>query len=188
MITSKHVYYILQIPFQKKLFSFVVFLLSVSLLSSCGEKKEAIVAPEGMSILDLSGYGKPIAIFVPDTAKNPLQVTDDASGALNIICGASYAISVYEQPADLEMKRADIKSDEVNKFTAFIVDEPGAIFWESAITEPEFHFLMNVKIAGQDYSFQDIQDPERKLPGKTAVQKMFDACKNVHELPSKKNS
>ena len=188
MITSKQSYRILQFPLEQKLFSLLVFLFSVFLLGSCGEKKEALVAPEGMSILDLSTHGKPIAIFVPDTSKNPLQVNEDASGALNIICGPSFAISIYEQPADLEMKRSDIKSDEVNKFTAYIVDEPGSIFWESAITEPEFHFLMNVKIAGQEYSFQDIQDPERKLPGKTAVQKMFDACKNVHELPSKKNS
>ncbi|HQQ93370.1 MAG TPA: hypothetical protein PLQ93_02350 [Bacteroidia bacterium] len=170
-------------------FSASASVLLFTALLSCGIKKsESPVAPEGMCIISLSNYGKPFSLFVPDTSKNPLRIEEDPSGALNIMAGNAFALSIYEQSADLDMKRSDIKSDEVNKLTSFLTDEPNAIFWESAITEPEYHFLMNLKIAGQDYSFQDLLRPDIKAPGKAAVQKMFDACKQAVAHPPKENS
>lgn len=80
-----------------------------------------------------------------------------------------------------------MKSDEVNKLKAFVVEEPGAIMWESEIVQPEFHFLINQKIGDSEYSFEDIKDPEVNPFGKETIQKMFDSAKNIKEV-KKENS
>lgn len=156
----------------------------ITALVSCGEKKqEAIVAPEGMNTLDLNRYGKPFAIFVPDTVANKMEIVEQSNGALDIKVGKNFAISINEQVADIAMRKEDIKTDEVNKFKSYMADEPNAIMWESEIAEqPQFHFLMNQKIGNNDYNFEDIHDTEAPTLGKDAIQKMFDSAKNIKEL------
>lgn len=149
---------------------------------SCGGKKEEIVAPQGMHTLNLSRYGKPFAIFVPDTVAARLEVIEQPSGALDVKVGKNFAISINEQAADMELRKTDIREDEVNKLKSFIVEEPAAIMWQSEITEPEYHFIVNKKIGNGDYSFEDVRDPEAKLFGKDAIQKMFDSSKNCSEV------
>jgi hypothetical protein len=168
--------------FQKMLFLFGVLFL----FNACGNKSpNQISAPEGMCAVELSKYGKPFSIFVPDTSKNPFTVVEDGSGALIVKAGSTFAISITEETSDLQLKRMDIESDEINKFTAYMVNEPTAILWESAITEPEYHFVLNAKVAGRDFSFQDLQNTEAKAPGKTSVQLMFNNCKSIQELAKK---
>ncbi len=161
----------------------------LTLITSCGGKKgnEEIVAPQGMHALNLSRFGKPFVIFVPDTVANKLAITEQSNGALDIKVGGIFAMSINEQAADIEMRKTDIKSDEVNKLKSFLTDEPGAIMWESEIVQPEFHFLMNQKIGASEYSFEDIKDTEVNPFGKEAIQKMFDSAKNIKEL-KKENS
>jgi hypothetical protein len=172
-----------------KKISILFFALAVVLtVSSCGGKKEeAIVAPEGMHVLDLSKYGKPFAIFVPDTIHSKLVVTEQSYGALDIQVGKNFAISINEQPADIELRKTDIKGDEVNKFKSFITEEPTAIMWESQITEPEFHFLLNQKIGNSEYSFEEVKSSEH-IYGKEPIQKMFDSCKNIKEIKKDQHS
>jgi len=168
----------------KKIISLFSAAIIISSLISCGESKkpeEAIVAPQGMIVLDLTQYGKPFVIFVPDTTAAKLMVTEQQSGALDIRVGKGFAISINEQAADFEMKKKDLKEDEINKFKSFVVDEPTAIFWESEITAPEFHFLINQKIGTTDYSFEDTRSTENEPFGKEAIQKMFDSAKNIKE-------
>lgn len=158
--------------------------LCILCLSSCSNKPEQVI-PEGMCSIELQRYGKPFSILVPDTSKNPLSITEEASGALIVKAGKSFGLSIFEEQADLALKREDLKADEVNRLTAFISEEPNALFWESSITEPEFHFLVNASVGGRDFSFQDLQDPEAKLPGKASVQKMFESCKNIKAIEPK---
>lgn len=167
--------------------SVAALIFSLMFVTACGEKKETPKAPEGMHMLDLSKYGKPFAIFVPDTVKLKLSITEQSSGSLDIKVGNSFAISINEQAADIELKKTDLREDEVNKLTAFITEEPDAIMWESAITDPEFHFLVNKKIGASEYSFEDIKDTQANPFGKDAIQKMFDSSKNIVEV-SKENS
>jgi len=172
--------------FKVQLLNVGLLLVTLFLVGACtSNSTDKTSAPEGMSTIDLSAYGKPFALFVPDTSKNPLRINESGSGALEVSAGNSFAVSIYEEVSDLNLKRSDITSDEINKLTAYIADEPNAIFWESAITEPEFHFLINLKLAGRDYSFQDIQNTDRKPFNKAATQKMFDSCKNAVELAKK---
>ena len=169
----------------KKIICLFSAVLLISSLNSCGDKskdQEAIVAPQGMNVLDLSKYGKPFAIFVPDTVAAKLEVIQQTYGALDIKVGRNFAISINEQPADLELRKKDIKEDEVNKFKSYIVEEPTGIFWESAITQPEYHFIMNQKVGNAEYSIEDIRTTEGEPLGKEAVQKMYDSAKNIKEV------
>jgi predicted small lipoprotein YifL len=158
-------------------------------LVSCGSKgPEAIVAPEGMHTLDLNRFGKPFAIFVPDTIAHKLEISEQSNGALDIRVGKIFAISIYEQAADLSLRRQDIAEDEVNRFRSYLVEEPGAILWESEIVQPEYHFLLNQKIGQAEYSFEDLRDPEGPTFGKDAIQKMFDSARNIKATGSASHS
>ncbi len=161
---------------------FVPAILFFTLLSCGSKKNEEIVAPQGMHTLNLNGYGKPFVIFVPDTVAAKLTIVEQSNGALDIKVGKNFAISINEQAADLNMKRQDLKDDEVNKLKGFIADEPNAIMWESQVVEPEFHFLLNQKIGDSDYSFEEIKDTEANPFSKEAVQKMFDSARNIKEV------
>ncbi|MBX3163793.1 MAG: hypothetical protein KF900_04885 [Bacteroidetes bacterium] len=161
-----------------KLFSAAII---TSTFFSCSEAKKEVTAPQGMNVLNLSRYGKPFSIFVPDTNAGHFEVIEQTSGALDIIAGNNFAISINEQFADLELRKSDIKDDEVNKLKSYIIEEPDAILWESQITEPEFHFLVNKKIGTSEYSFEDIRNPEAKPFALEATQRMFDSSKNISE-------
>ena len=152
---------------------------------SCGDKapkQEPIVAPQGMNVLDLSKFGKPFAIFVPDTNNAKLEIVEQSWGALEIKVGSSFALSISEEEADFGLRKADIKADEINKFKSFIVDEPTTIMWESEITKPEFHFITIQKIGTSSYTFEDIKSTEAEPFGKEIIQKMLDAAKGIKEV------
>jgi len=167
----------------KTLITLVSATCLTALVSCGGKKQEEIVAPEGMHTLNLNRFGKPFAIFVPDTVANKMEIVEQSNGALDIKVGKSFAISINEQAADINMRKEDIKTDEVNKLKSYITDEPNAIMWESEIAEqPQFHFLMNQKIGNSDYNFEDIHDTEAPTLGKDAIQKMYDSAKNIKEL------
>jgi hypothetical protein len=176
-----------QIMENKKIINlFAATVIAISFLS-CGNKQEAIVAPQGMNVLDLSKFGKPFAIFVPDTTSTKLEITEQSSGALDIKVGKNFAISINEQAADIALRKQDVQSDEVNKLRSFIVDEPNAIFWESEITSPEFHFLVNQKIGNTDYSISEIIDTESNPFSKAAIEKMYDSSRSIKEIKKQAN-
>ena len=155
------------------------------IITSCGNKnaeQEPIVAPQGMHVLDLTKYGKSFAIFVPDTVQNKLTIIEQSYGALDISVGPNFAVSISEQAEDIVSKKKEISEDEVNKLKSFVTDEPTAILWESAITEPEFHFITNQKIGNSDYNIQDVRTTEGKPYSKEAIQKMFESAKNIKEI------
>ncbi len=168
---------------KKSLFLFLVVINFVFV--SCGEDKpkpEPIVAPQGMLVLDLSKYGKPFALFIPDTNNAKLEITEQSWGALEIKVGNGFAVSISEEEADFNLRKADIKSDEVNRFKSFVVEEPTTIFWESEITKPEFHFISIQKIGSNAYTFEDIKSTEAEPFGKESIQKMLDAVKGIKEI------
>ncbi|MGZ3882687.1 MAG: hypothetical protein ACXVP0_06075 [Bacteroidia bacterium] len=167
----------------KTVVSIITALVLFTAIQGCGGKKEEpqIVAPAGMITLDLSKYGKPFTIFVPDSALGKLQITEQSWGALEIRSGKNFQISITEDPGDIELKKTDIKSDDVNKFKSFIVEEPGTIMWESEITKPEFHFYSIQKIGTSTYVFEDVKATDREPFGKDAIQKMLDSAKGLKE-------
>jgi hypothetical protein len=159
-----------------------ITLFSIGLLFSCGSEKDVktdSAPPAGMHLIDLSAYGKPFSIYVPDTNTAKPEISEQPSGALEVKVGNNFAISIYETAANLALKKEDIQADEVNRFKSFIVDQPEGMIWESGITQPEFHFLLNKQTGGSEYSFEDIRDPELKPFGKEAVERMFESSKKI---------
>jgi hypothetical protein len=163
---------------------FLLLFTVTTLLSSCGNKKGegAEVAPEGMNKIDLSRYGKPFSLFVPDTIKAKLTISEQPSGALEVKVGNYFGVAINEGPGDLDLLKRDLKEDEVNRFRGFIKEEPSALLWESEVVHPEYHFFMNKKIGQTEYSFEDIKSTEAAPFTKDAVIRMYDACKNTHPI------
>ena len=155
----------------------------ILILNSCGNKNsnEEIIVPAGMHALDLTRYGKPFVIFVPDTLKSKLEINEQSSGNLDIKVGRNFGVSILEQEADIAIRKEDIKSDEVNRLKQFIKDEPSGLVWESEIIKPEYHFVVNKKIGASGYSFEDIRDPETNGYVRDAILKMYESCTNIKE-------
>ncbi|MFN8117225.1 MAG: hypothetical protein U0W65_14000 [Bacteroidia bacterium] len=165
----------------KKLITLLSLITLTVTLPSCGGKdtKQNIEAPAGMVALDLSKYGKQFSIFVPDTTAAKLEIIEQSWGALEIKVGKNFHISVTEDPGDMELRKSDIKSNDVNIFKSFIVDEPLTIMWESAITQPEYHFYSIQKVGKNTYVFEDVVPADGQPLGKDAIQKMLDSAKQI---------
>ena len=158
--------------------------LTLSLaIVSCGDKesKQNIEAPAGMVALDLSKFGKPFSVFVPDTTAAKLEVVEQSWGALEIKVGKGFQLSITEDPGDIELRKSDIKSNDVNIFKSFVVEEPLTIMWESEITKPEYHFYSIQKIANNTYVFEDVVSADGTPLSKEAIQKMVDSAKKIIE-------
>jgi hypothetical protein len=160
------------------------FTLSLSIIS-CGGKESSqnIEAPAGMVALDLSKFGKQFSVFVPDTTAAKLEIVEQSWGALEIKVGKAFHISISEDPGDIELQKSDIKSNDVNIFKSFVIDEPLTIMWESEITKPEYHFYSIQKVGNNTYVFQDVVSADGQPFGKDAVQKMVDSAKKIIEKP-----
>ncbi len=165
----------------KKLFTLLSIITLSLAISSCGGKdtKQNVEAPAGMVAFDLSKYGKQFSIFVPDTTAAKMEVTEQSWGALEIKVGKNFHISITEDPGDMELRKSDIKSNDVNIFKSYVVEEPLTIMWESAITQPEFHFYSIQKIGKNTYVFEDVVPADGQPLGKEAIQKMLDSAKNI---------
>lgn len=157
-------------------------ILALGVTSCGGSKTETVQAPAGSMNLDLSKYGKPFSIFVPDSTFGKLEVIEQSWGALEIKVGKIFQISITEDAGDIELKKSDLKGDEVNKLKNYIVEEPTTIMWESGITTPEFHFYSIQKLGNSTYVFEDIKSTEIESFSKEAIQKMLDSTKNLNEI------
>jgi hypothetical protein len=161
-------------------------ILTITLLACGGEeKKESIQAPAGMVTLDLSKYGKQFSIFIPDTTNAKLEIIEQSWGALEVRVGKKFQLSITEDPGDIELRKSDIKSNDINVFKSYIIEEPLAMMWESENTKPEYHFYMIQKMGSNTYVFEDIVPADGEPLGKEAIQKMFDSSKNIIEKKKK---
>ncbi len=166
-----------------KIITAIALLISSMIITSCGEKenKQDAPAPAGMVALDLGKYGKQFFIFVPDTTTSKLEIVEQSWGALEIKVGKNFHVSISEDAGDIELKKSDVKSNDVNKFKAFTIEEPTTIMWESEITKPEFHFYSIQKASGTTYVFEDVLTTDGEPLSKEAIQKMFDSAKTIAE-------
>jgi len=167
---------------KKTFILFSALTLSIA-FTSCGTKetKQDIEAPAGMVALDLSKYGKQFSVFVPDTTAAKLEITEQSWGALEVKVGKYFHISITEDPGDMELRKSDIKSNDINVFKSFVVDEPASIMWESQITKPEFHFYSIQKNGANTYVFEDVVPADGESFSKDAIQKMFESAKTIIE-------
>lgn len=157
-----------------------LIILSVG-FNACGSKVETndAQAPAGMVALDLSKYGKQFSLFVPDTTSSKLQIIEQSWGALEVKVGKAFHLSITEDPGDIELRKSDIKSNDVNLFKSYVTEEPLSIMWESEITKPEYHFYTIQKVGANTYVFEDVVPMDGEPIGKEATQKMFESAKTI---------
>ncbi len=167
----------------KKLY-FILFASAVYFISSCGgAKTEGTAVPPGMQEVQLKINGNPLSIIVPDAQKGKLEVTEQSWGATEVKVGKDFQISITEGDGDIALTKSDIAGNDVNKFRRYVKDEPTILFWESQITEPEFHFYMVNKIGKVSYVLEDIKGNIYTEP---VVQGMVEASKTLKASTNEK--
>lgn len=151
---------------------------AILFFASCGgsKKDDTTTSMPGMMEVQLKINGNPLSIMVPDSTKGKMEMVEQSWGATEIKVGKEFQISISENEGDVALMKSDIAGNDVNKFKRFLKDEPTLLFWESAITEPEFHFYTVVKPGKVSYLIEDIKEEHFN---EKAVQTMIDAAKSL---------
>jgi hypothetical protein len=170
----------------KKIFLLII-IPSVLLLTNCKNQKSDDVnnSTSGIRQVQIKINGNSLSLMVPDSTKGKVEVVDQSWGATEIKVGKDFQISISEGEGDIALKKSDIAANDVNKFKRYVKDEAGLLFWESQITEPEFHFFCIQKVGTTSYNVEDIKGDIFSEP---AVQSMIDAVKSMKAETSKPNS
>ncbi len=144
-----------------------------------GEKKEEQKSMAGMMELDLSSYGLPITIAVPDSNNGKLEIIEQSWGAREISVGKDFKITINEGEEDIQLQKSDNTSNEVKKLKRYVIDEPETIMYEMeipSINQSEYHFMTIVKSGNTSYTIKDI---EGEPFGEETIKKMLDAAKTI---------
>ena len=132
-----------------------------------------------MRYFDISKTGMNTFIVIPDSSVGIIDTSMRSSGEYVVKVGKDFQITVIETTGDLNQRKADIASDDVNKLKKYIVDDSTTLMWESGIADlSEFHFYHVRKLGARTYVFEDVKGEPFS---QQAVQKMVDACKMVKE-------
>lgn len=141
---------------------------------------------KGKVQLDLTAYGKPFSVMIPDTSNTRLSIQEQVSGALEIRVGDFFGIAINEQACDLELKRNDVIGDDVNKLIAFKDSVKNELLWESVLAgRRELHFMINKQVGTATYCFEDLRTLEGFAFTSEQTQKMYTCCHDV-AVPSTK--
>jgi hypothetical protein len=171
--------YLLNESIIKKMKKSLLFLATITLIyfASCNSKKEDVTETiPGMMDFTIKINGNPLSIMLPDSTKGRMEIIEQPWGATEIKVANIFQISIKEEAGDFSLTKGDITGNEVNKFKRYIKDEPNLLFWESEITEPEFHFYFIQKVGTTSYLIEDIKDLHFN---EKAVQTMIDAAKTL---------
>jgi len=169
----------------KKLF-LLVAMPALLIFASCGgSKTEEVVSIPGMTQTEITVSGNKLTVLAPDSTKGPLEVIEQSWGATEIKVGKGFQISIEESDGDIALMKSDIAGNDVNKFKRFIKDEPTLLFWESEITQPEFHFYMIVKAGDKSYLIQNLKD---EMFDEKQAEAMIEAAKTLKAVEAKPNS
>ncbi len=160
---------------------------AVLFFASCGGSKEeeAAASIPGMMETNITVNGNQLSIMVPDSTKGKLEIVEQSWGATEIKVGKEFQISIEEGEGDVALMKSDIAGNDVNKFKRYIKDEPTLLFWESEITQPEFHFYTVVKPGAVSYIIQNIKE---EMFSEKAAQTMVDAAKTLKAKEVQPNS
>jgi hypothetical protein len=141
--------------------AFLLLAVSATLIfTACGgtKQEDVVTVKPGMMELNLKVNGNSLTITVPDSSIGKLEMVEQSWGATEIKVGKHFQISISEGQGDIALKKSDISSDEINKFKRYIKEEPNTLFWESEITEPEFHFYTVEKVGPVFYLIENIKE------------------------------
>jgi hypothetical protein len=162
----------------KKLLFLLMIPVAAAFVSCGGEKKEETAKIPGMMEVDLSPYGIQATMMIPDSTKGIADIQAQSYG-VEIKVGKSYQILVKEGDEDIELKKSDIKSNEVFKLKRYVKEEPTLLFYEVALPDAEqgqYHFFAIVKAGNSTYIVEDIQ--EEAFTEKD-IERMVESAKSI---------
>ena len=161
----------------KKIF-FLLMMPAVLTLGSCTGGKEADESAmiPGMMEVDLAPHGFDITMMIPDSTKGKAEITAQPWGAVEIKVGKHYQVSVSEGEGDIALAKSDVMGNDVNKHKRWVKDEPALLFYESEITQPEFHFYTVVKAGNKSYVVEDIKG---EVFSEKDVERMVESAKSI---------
>jgi hypothetical protein len=151
---------------------------AILIFTACGGSKQedVVIVKPGMMELNLKVNGNSLTITVPDSSIGKLEMTEQSWGATEIKVGKHFQISISEGQGDIALKKSDISGDDINKFKRYIKEEPNTLFWESEITEPEFHFYTVEKVGPVFYLIENIKEEHFN---EKEIQQMLEAAMSL---------
>jgi hypothetical protein len=160
---------------------------TILFFGACGGSKtdETAATMPGMMETTITVNGNQLSLMVPDSTKGKLEVVEQSWGATEVKVGKEFQISITESEGDIALTKSDIAGNDVNKFKRFVKDEPTLLFWESQITEPEYHFYAIVKAGAVSYVVEDIKG---EIFNEKNTQTMIDAAKTLKAKEAKPNA
>jgi hypothetical protein len=161
-------------------------LLLLVITSACNTKKEEKKLEPGKMELDLTSYGIPALITVPDTANgHRLEAKrNEGTGEVEIHLGDAFAIGIQAADSselmDIKKQKELVANAEPFKLQKFLIDEPETFLYECKIDipemEPHYHFFALVKAGKNTYALRDLLDNDSYL-NKAAIQQSKDPSK-----------
>jgi len=166
---------------------FIILFIFMLGLAACHQTPKPNT-PKGKVQIDLTAYGKPFSLILPDTNMTKLTIEEIASGALEVRVGDFFGIAIHEQSCDLDLKRSDIAGDDVNKLRNYRANEKNELYWESELAgKTEMHFMLNRTIGTAEYCFEDLRTLQGFAFTPKQIQVMYDCCMNVAVPPTPAN-
>ncbi|PIQ14510.1 MAG: hypothetical protein COW67_13415 [Flavobacteriales bacterium CG18_big_fil_WC_8_21_14_2_50_32_9] len=170
------------IAFILLLFSFISFFSCDNEEKSTDENK--IIVLKGYEELDLTQWGFPMSVMVPDAENNgEAQVTLTNRGALEIIVGQSFGIEIIYGEGDIELLKMDLEEDLV--FSSEIVKEDSTLLiYKQDIPESgiktQHHFFYKTLIGNDIYEVRDLQGEQY---GEKMIEDMIKAAQTLRFTP-----
>ena len=163
----------------KKLLFLLMIPFAVAVVSCGGEKKEDTPKIPGMMEVDLTPHGFPISIMIPDSTKGIANIEAKSWGGVEIIVGKTFQIMIKEEAGDVDLRKSDIKANEVSQLKRYIKEEPTLLFYETAIPgaeQSEYHFYSVVKAGDRTFVVEDIPG---EVFGEKDVERMIESSKSI---------
>ena len=169
---------------------FLILLITpiIILLGGCGNSNKDANSSvlSGMMEVKIKVNGTPISLILPsDSTKGRMEIVEQNWGATEIKIGKDFQVTISEGEGNIQLTKGDISGNVVNKFKRFVKEEPNLLFWESQITEPEFHFYSVQKVDKTSYIVEDINGD---IYSEKAIQTMIDAAKTLKSVEVKKTN
>lgn len=177
----------------------VLLLLTIAsapfLFTACGDKNgtdaEAEVIPAGMMALDLTNYGFPIKINVPDSTANmgKPEVEEGSSwGGVTIRIGKTFQmnINVADEETGNMAKTKEIWAAADAGTNTYTTDTDTLLVYTTSFGEElkRNHFYKVVKVGNEKYVVRDLNDIENEfLP--EHITKMLESARSLRPAPKK---
>lgn len=163
---------------------FLLLLVSTLYFVSCKTetpvKEEPIVKLKGHEELDLTPWGFPMLLLVPDAENNgEAKVEATNRGALEITVGQNFGIEIIYGEGNIELFKTELDEDLV--FTAEILREDSTLLvYKQDIPDSgvktHHHFFFKTTIDNDVYEVRDLQSEQF---GESAIEDMIKAVKTL---------